>query len=37
MLKCMSESQSVAILKEIEAGIWAKDVCHKYRIGNSTF
>jgi putative transposase len=37
MTKRMTESQIVAILKEAEAGIPAKDLCRKYGIANSTF
>jgi len=37
MSKRMTESQIVAILKEVEAGLPVKDVCRKYNIGNSTF
>lgn len=37
MSKRKTESQIVAILKEFEAGMPAKDICRKYNIGNSTF
>lgn len=37
MTKRMTESQIVAILKEAEAGIPAKDLCRKHGIANSTF
>jgi putative transposase len=37
MTKRMTESQIVAILKEAEAGIPAKDLCRKYGIASSTF
>ena len=33
----MTESQIVAILKEAEAGMPAKDLCCKYGIASSTF
>ncbi|MBF7074236.1 transposase [Glaciecola sp. MH2013] len=37
MTKRMTESQIVAILKEAEAGMPAKDLCRKYGIASSTF
>lgn len=37
MSKKMTESQIVAILKEAEAGMPAKELCRKYGIANSTF
>jgi putative transposase len=33
----MTEHQIVAILKEAEAGIPVKELCHKYGMGNSIF
>lgn len=36
MSKRMTESQSVAIIKEAEASMPVKDICRKYGIGNST-
>ena len=33
----MTEHQIVAILKEAEAGLPVKELCHKYGMGNSTF
>lgn len=32
MSKRMTETQILSILKEAEAGIPAKELCHKYRI-----
>lgn len=37
MTKRMTESQIVAILKEAESGIPAKDICRKYGVASSTF
>jgi len=37
MTKRMTESQIVAILKEAEAGMPAKDLCRKHGIASSTF
>lgn len=37
MSKRKTESQIVAILKEVEVGMPIKDLCRKYGIGNSTF
>ena len=37
MSKRMTESQIVAMLKEVEAGIPIKELCRKYHVGNSTF
>ena len=37
MSKRMTESQIVAILKEADAGMAVKDICHKYGVANSTF
>ncbi|MWP46314.1 transposase [Gilliamella sp. Pas-s27] len=36
-MKKMAGYQIIAILKEAEAGIPVKGLCHKYDIGNSTF
>jgi putative transposase len=36
-MRKMTEHQIVAILKEAEAGIPVKELCHKYGMGNSTF
>jgi putative transposase len=37
MTKRMTESQIVAILKEADAGMTAKDLCRKHGIASSTF
>lgn len=37
MSKRMTESQIIAILKEADAGIPAKELCRKHGIANSTF
>lgn len=37
MTKRMTESQIVAILKEADAGMPAKDLCRKHGIASSTF
>ena len=37
MTKRMIESQIVAILKEADAGVPAKEICRQYSIANSTF
>ncbi|OCG33254.1 transposase [Gilliamella sp. Fer2-1] len=36
-MKKMTEHQIVAILKEAEAGVPVKELCHTYGMGNSTF
>jgi putative transposase len=36
-MKKMTEHQTVSILKEAEAGIPVKELCHQYGLGNSTF
>ena len=37
MTKRRTESQIVAILKEADAGVPAKEICCQYSIANSTF
>ena len=37
MTKRRTESQIVAILKEADAGVPAKEICRQYSIANSTF
>ncbi|TCP97756.1 transposase [Cricetibacter osteomyelitidis] len=33
----MSESQTIAVLKEAKAGMMVKDVCRKYGISSATY
>ena len=37
MKKCFTEQQIVAILKEGEAGVAAKEICRKHNISDATF
>ena len=37
MIKRLTESQIVGILKEAEAGMSVPDVCRKHGVGHSTF
>lgn len=37
VIRSMTESQIVAILKEAKAGMPVKEICRKYGISNSTF
>ncbi len=37
MSKLMTETQIVSVLKEVDTGILAKELCRKYGISSSTF